>query len=633
MNFIRKFPATLILMVVNVVVFAITFFQVNTFSEPIWSFYLLDAGAEFAPLALDREWYRIITHMFLHGSIWHILFNMYALYSVGAEVENEVGVKKFLLIYFLCGIAASLVSMQWNLFQIGVGASGAIFGLFGFSLMVSLFQGRQQGHSLKPIIINFIFFLVVNIVLAKALRADTSAHLGGLACGILLALPIWWKEELIRSLKIGYAALILLVIIYFSLPRYQVTYYNFFQYMLAAEDSAKNIFAENRSDEYYLQAFKKSNARWDSALTMLRAHSYLPKELHQDTFKLRHYIQWRKKEDQFRIAMIERESYIYLDSIAVASDSLNQFMRLDYPLVYHVVEAPKPPSQKQESGLETVRVFYNEDWEVIHEPPFTYYRIGSRDSLGRWQGRLQDYYANGDVQMKGSYKDDERDGVFIYYSDHKTYQSAGRYRADRSVGKWETFHNNGTLESEVYYTDRYFLKNLWDSAGVQLVKDGFGKVTERFSNGVISAEGEYKDGYKEGYWYGRHSNGDMYFEESYYHGRLVSGRSRNVKGETFLYDESSFFPLPEGGYKKLKAYIMGEVKKNQLVANGIVKLSFRVTTKGSLTDFKVVKSVSKEADELAKKILKEGLPWIPAKDHGCETIDGYAYAEVDFKEK
>jgi antitoxin component YwqK of YwqJK toxin-antitoxin module len=310
---------------------------------------------------------------------------------------------------------------------------------------------------------------------------------------------------------------------------------------------------------------------------------------------------------------------------------MQHFYTLDYPLT--MMRPPKEeeqPEQEEKPPLETIRIFYNEDWEEISEPPFKYYRIGTRDSLGRWQGRVHDFYENGDVQMKGAYAADEKDGVFIYYSDHKTYTSAGRYRDDRPIGKWETYHNNGKLEREEYFRDRYFLKNLWDSTGHQFVKDGNGRVVEHHVSGAVSEEGEYRDGYKEGYWYGRHANGDMYYEENYFNNRLVNGRSRDLQGNTFVYDESSLYPLPQGGVPKLKAYIQSAVKQTDLTAAGTVRLSFRVTEKGSLTDFKVIRSVSREADERAKQILREGPSWIPAKVHGHKKVDGFGYAEVVF---
>lgn len=634
MNFIQKSPATLALILVNLVVFAILYFQLNSFNEPDWTLHLLKNGAEFNPYSLDGQWYRIFTHMFMHAGIVHLILNMYALFSVGAEVESKVGLTKFLWVYFLCGIAAALVSLYWSLFSIGVGASGSIFGLFGFSLVINILRSRELGHSLTPIFANFAIFLGINLYLADAFHADTAAHLGGLACGIVLGVFSALRREWQRMIKVEYAFLPVFIMIYLALPRYQVSYFNFFQYVLAAEDSAWQIFGKNASNEYYLGAFKKSYARWDTAMNMLTVHTYLPEALHSDTFKLKQYITLRKKEYAFRIKMIERESFIYLDSIEITQDSMRHYRQLDYPLTMmyqRSEETTKQPPAEEQPSLETVRIFYNEDWEEIPEAPFWYYRIGTRDSLGRWQGRLADFYANGDVQMKGVYKNGERDGIFIYYSNHKTYTSAGRYRDDRSVGKWEMFHNNGSLKSEVYFNDRYFLKNLWDSAGNQLVKDGYGRVVEHHASGAVSEEGEYRDGFKEGYWYGRHRNGEMHYQENYHRGRLVSGRSRNLEGETFIYDESSFFPLPTGGYATLNEYIQGAVKKYGLSATGTVRLSFRVTDKGKLTDFKILQHVSAEANELAKQILKDGPTWIPAKEHGHIKVDGFAFADVTYK--
>jgi len=230
--------------------------------------------------------------------------------------------------------------------------------------------------------------------------------------------------------------------------------------------------------------------------------------------------------------------------------------------------------------------------------------------------------------MKGSYKDDAKDGIFIYYTKTGMYSAAGVYDDDQRVGKWETFHPNGQIESEVYYRDRYFLKNYWDSLGVQMVKDGYGTEIHKYSNGIVASEGKYVDGYQEGYWYGKHPNGEMYFEENYNKGRLINGRSRSrTGGRLVVYDETTFFALPEGGYQKLNEYLRASVKPLGL---GTVKLSFRVTTSGQMTDFKVEKSVSRELDMKAKQLVLMGPRWLPARLHGQEPTDGYALVSVEF---
>jgi antitoxin component YwqK of YwqJK toxin-antitoxin module len=310
-------------------------------------------------------------------------------------------------------------------------------------------------------------------------------------------------------------------------------------------------------------------------------------------------------------------------------------MTLDYPLTM-MQPAPTDEEERveqpvQQQRLESVRVWYDQQWQELPYGPGSYYRIGARDSLNRWQGSVQDYYGNNDVQMKGSYEDNKRDGIFIYYSDHKTYESAGRYEKDQRVGKWEAFHKNGRLESEVYYRDGYFLKNLWDSTGKQQVKDGFGKEIKYHANGVVKLEGEYKDGAREGYWYGRHETGDLHFEEYYNQGRLMNGRSKNIKGENFVYDVSTYFPLPVGGYPTLRVYLEKATAKIKTETTGIVRLEFRVTPTGLLTDIKAESSLNKELEERAKEILLSGPRWLPAHEYGYLPIDGFAQVEMEFK--
>ena len=631
MNFIKKAPVTFILILINVTVFLVNFLTIKSFAEPEWTINLLNQGAAFSPYMLDKQWYRIFSHMFMHAGVLHICFNMYALFSVGSELENEVGFKKLLWIYFSAGIAAALASSYWSLFTIGVGASGAIFGLFGFSLVNKILQTRKLGHSLLPIFINFSLFIGINLLFAKTFNADTAAHLGGLICGIILGIFSTTYIRGFQRIKVEYTLIPLFIILYSIMPRYQVTYFNFFQYLLAAEDSTQQLFKNAMTDEQFLAGLKRAEARYDTALLMLNQHHYLPNDLHNDTLKIKRYLKQRKQEHGYRIKMIRDESFIYLDSIEIALDSIRHFSNLDYFL--RMTSANKMEQVQlslPKQTLNTVRILYNEDWEEIPYPPFQYYRIGTRDSLSRWQGNILDFYANGTIQMKGSYKDDKKNGVFLYYSDHNTYTSAGRYKDDRAVGKWETFHPNGKKQSEVYYNDRYYLKSLWDSTGKPFVTEGNGRVILYHNNGMVSEEGEYRDGNKEGYWYGRHINGDMHYQENYYRNRLVNGRSRNSKGENFVYDETSLYPLPVGGVKQFKTYAESVAKQMDVTEKGKVHLSFRVTETGKITDIKIEQSVSRETDETAKQILKEGPSWKPAKIHGHISVGGFGYCEIEF---
>lgn len=625
MEFLKKMPATIALAVINTLVFAWLYIEAGTTDGSAWWLTLLDHGALYNAFTLDGQWYRLFTHMFLHGHLLHLCLNLYGLIVIGQDVETHVGTKQFLLVYFLGGIAGALCSLYFNLFLLGVGASGAIFALFGFALVVDIRRNLREGRSIGPVVANFVVFLAINLLIAGPLNGDNAAHLGGALCGALFGVIRHVFNK--RALAIVAP---LLVVAYFLLPRYQVQYFNFFQEVLTAQDSSNYVLnhSGSKSNEQFLEDYRRVNARWDTAMHLLNAMTFVPEELSSDTFKLRRLIRFHKKESDYRTIMVEKESYIYADSINIASDSISQFTKLDYVLNLKYTEADTTQEKPEKPPLETVKIWYDSNWVEVPYPPAAFFRLGQRDTAGLWQGPLADYYRTGIVQMKGSYKDGMKDGIFIYYTEKGGYSAAGVYNDDQRVGKWETFHPNGHIESEVFYRDRYFLKSYWDSLGVQMVKDGYGREIHRYPNGVVASEGEYVDGYQEGYWYGKHKNGDMYFEENYNRGRLINGRSRGKNGRTVVYDESIFFALPEGGGRKYNDYIRSQVKEYS--GRGTVKLSFRVTVSGQITDFKVEQSVSKELDLRAKQIVLSGPRWLPARLHGQEPTDGFGFVSIEF---
>lgn len=626
----RNRVITLALVLSNLLVFIVSWYTIGTTKDPQWSQGLLFNGAEFAPLTLDREWYRIVTHLFLHGNFLHLAFNMYALFTVGSEVERTTGPIKFLWIYFLCGFTASLASLYFNLFTIGVGASGAIFGLFGFSLVIQIAESRKADRPIIPLVINFGIFLGVNLLYAKLLNADNAAHIGGLVGGLILGVITLWDNSY-KRVRAEYLTLIVSVIVFFLLPRYQVSYFKFFQRVITIEDSSKALFQkQNISDAEYLNNFKKYDRYWDSARVMLDAHTYLPEALHQDTFRLRRYIHWRKQENNFRILLLEKESYRYMDSIEMSQQRLQPYFQLDYPLTQLLPIRDPEKDTLVKPTLYPVKIWYNDEWEEVAGPPAAFYRLGQKDTAGVWQGPVRDYFNSGKVQMKGSYKNGRRDGVFLYYSDHNTYESAGRYINEIPVGKWERFHPNGRLKSEEYFEPEYFMKNMWDSLGNPLVINGEGHVKFYYPNGKLAETGTYRNGKKEGMWLGYHTNGQLYYEEIFAMGGLLQGRSITEDGQRFVYDASSLFPIPESGYFHLQAYIQRKVKDLNPSNHGLVKVWFRVTVNRVLTDFQIDKSLTPDLDAQAIEFLKAGPSWLPARDHGHQMRNGWATVTIEF---
>ncbi len=625
---LRNSPATFGLALMNVAAFGLCYLWIGTLETEAWWLGLLSFGAQFNPYTLDKEPYRLFTHLFLHGDILHLLLNVYGLYAVGSSLELITGTKKFLFLYFLSGLAGGLASAYTGLFTIGVGASGAIFGLFGFSLIVDLSLNKKEGKPLLPIFLNFFVFIIINLALAKSMKADSAAHAGGLIIGLLMGL-FSIRDESFSKIRVEFAILFLLLMVYAVLPRYQVQYYQFFQHLLAAERQESGERLRNLEDEEYKVLFKTQLKEWDSVRQELNALPFVPEPLARDTFKLRKYIALRKKLNQYRLTMLERESYVYVDSIDHAQELTQELFPLEYNLAFEqarqidTIAAPEP--------LPMTEVWYDEEWKERPSPPGSFYRIGHRDSLGRWQGRVYDFYNNGKVQMKGSYTDNKHDGIFLYYTKHNTYESAGRYELGRRVGKWENYHPNGQLQSEVYFQDRYFVKNVWDSLGKQLVENGHGVATTYYPTGVVKEEGAYRDGYQEGYWYGRFENGDLYFEENFFQGILERGRSFSRTGAEFNYDGSSVYPIPASGATAFEKYLNKQVLQIQADTTGTVQLSFRVTQTGKLADFMVERSLTKQLDSVAINIIRQGPAWIPAKEHGQIPRDGFTFVELTFQ--
>ena len=124
------------------------------------------------------EWYRLVTCMFVHESIWHLGMNMLSLWWIGVPVESRLGRTRYLLTYFTCGIAGSAVSyafLPWNAFSLG--ASGAIFGLLGVLAVLALREKLDMQPIITVILINLIFSFSVPGI-------DWHAHVGGLIAGL-----------------------------------------------------------------------------------------------------------------------------------------------------------------------------------------------------------------------------------------------------------------------------------------------------------------------------------------------------------------------------------------------------------------------------------------------------------------
>lgn len=135
------------------------------------------------PLAIGigGEWYRLVTSVFLHGSLLHIGFNMYVLVALGPTLERILGHGRYLVLFLLCGLGGSVFSYWWsNPTTVSVGASGAIFGLMG-ALLVA---GRRLRYDVTTVLVLVGINLAIGFLFGGI---DWRAHIGGLVTGAALA--------------------------------------------------------------------------------------------------------------------------------------------------------------------------------------------------------------------------------------------------------------------------------------------------------------------------------------------------------------------------------------------------------------------------------------------------------------
>ena len=186
------------LIVINVLVFFLLSLRGDTES----GYFMLQYGAMYEPLVTEgHEYYRLITSLFLHFGIQHLLNNMVMLGALGYQLENEIGRIRFLLIYFISGIGGNLCSLYWNVSHgeqiISAGASGAIFGLMGALLyIVAVNRGRLGRLSGRGMLIMVALSLYFGLTSSGV---DNSAHVGGLICGILITVLLYRRKRMDHS--------------------------------------------------------------------------------------------------------------------------------------------------------------------------------------------------------------------------------------------------------------------------------------------------------------------------------------------------------------------------------------------------------------------------------------------------
>lgn len=182
----RREPATIFLIILNVLVFLVS--ESAGSSQDVM--HMLDLGAAYTPLITENgEVYRLFTSMFLHFGISHLMNNMLVLFVLGSRLERAVGKLRFLAVYLFGGTAANIISMFLELktgeYSVSAGASGAVFAVMGAMIYIVLRNhGRLEDLTVRQILIMAAFSLYFGFT---STGVDNAAHVGGLLAGLVLA--------------------------------------------------------------------------------------------------------------------------------------------------------------------------------------------------------------------------------------------------------------------------------------------------------------------------------------------------------------------------------------------------------------------------------------------------------------
>jgi len=215
------------IIVLNVVIFAVMLaYGVHLLTPQAQQ--LVDWGANYGPRTLSGQWWRLLTATFLHAGIFHLLINMWVLWDLREIAERLTGPVGFFVLYLFAGVMGSLASLFWNPTTPSVGASGAIFGVFG-GLLSFVWVNRESipREILQSLRSSAMTIFVLNLVISiGASNIDTAGHIGGLMAGLgagsILSQPVseqMRKSRAIRNMLLLIIASLVIAISWSLLPK------------------------------------------------------------------------------------------------------------------------------------------------------------------------------------------------------------------------------------------------------------------------------------------------------------------------------------------------------------------------------------------------------------------------------
>jgi rhomboid protease GluP len=293
-------------------------------------------GANYAPLTLSGDWWRLLSSVFVHGGLIHIALNMYALYMAGTYLEPMLGKVKYISAYLCAGICASLTSLWWHKEAVpSVGASGAIFGLYGLFLafLTTNFRPSQIRKGLLPSILVFVAF---NLLFGVQSGIDNAAHIGGVISGFIIGYLFYFsmkgeKKPFYQSVAVAIVVVVTIGLAYLFLQKNQQPasvrantmnyvslyrskdgerYTSIYQQIAAFEDMALSPLRNSSlTDQQLLDSLINISApKWEAAAVAAEKLENLsvPDKAKREAETLFEYLLLRKEENSLRIKRLSQ---------------------------------------------------------------------------------------------------------------------------------------------------------------------------------------------------------------------------------------------------------------------------------------------------------------------------------------
>ncbi len=312
---------------------------------------LFNWGANFKPVTLEGEYWRIFTNIFIHIGIIHLLFNMYALLIVGFILEKIIGKLKFIISYLTSGAVASIASLWYNDFVLSAGASGAIFGMYGI-LIILLLSKTIKVKNRSNLLISLLLFTGYNLIYGMKDGIDNAAHIGGLITGFVIGatmIPGFLKPDLkVRNIIFFLVSILFIlsfsVFITLKIPnpygkygklmdeftKYEskamINYRSYEIYSLSSNNY--KILAENKNDILYDIDYK-SMPYWkkcESIINEIKNIEDLPENLQKNTELTETYCNYRIDALTFMYKSIKFETTKYVLHIISYNNAIEKII-------------------------------------------------------------------------------------------------------------------------------------------------------------------------------------------------------------------------------------------------------------------------------------------------------------------